>query len=154
MMKWRLACLSTRNSILPPLMSVTALATSMVTVPVFGFGMRPRGPRTLPSSTDLAHQVRGGDDGVEVEPAAGDLLDQLVGTDLVRAGRASGFSLLTGGEDQDPGRLAGAVGRLTVPRTIWSALRGSTPSRKATSTVSSNLAVAVSLASGWPRAGE
>ncbi len=29
-------------------------------------------------------------------------------------------------------------GRLTVPRTIWSALRGSTPSRMATSTVPSN----------------
>ena len=31
-------------------------------------------------------------------------------------------------------------GRPTVPRTIWSALRGSTPSRTASSTVSSNLA--------------
>ena len=31
-------------------------------------------------------------------------------------------------------------GRTTVPRTIWSACLGSTPSRIATSTVSSNLA--------------
>jgi hypothetical protein len=38
-------------------------------------------------------------------------------------------------------------GRLTVPRTIWSALRGSTPSRIATSTVASYLVVEVSLAS-------
>ncbi len=53
MMKCRLACLSVRNSILPPLMSVTALATSIVTVPVFGFGRRPRGPRTLPSRPTL-----------------------------------------------------------------------------------------------------
>ena len=30
------------------------------------------------------------------------------------------------------------AGSPTVPRTIWSALRGSTPSRTATSTVSSN----------------
>src|SRR5690606_2922444 len=37
-------------------------------------------------------------------------------------------------------------GRFTVPRTIWSALRGSTPRRKATSTVPSNLVVEVSLA--------
>jgi hypothetical protein len=37
-------------------------------------------------------------------------------------------------------------GRLTVPRTIWSALRGSTLSRNATSTVASYLTVAVSLA--------
>jgi hypothetical protein len=53
MMKCRLACLSTRNSILPPLMSVTALATSIVTVPVLGLGMRPRGPSTLPSRPTL-----------------------------------------------------------------------------------------------------
>ena len=38
-------------------------------------------------------------------------------------------------------------GRLTVPRTIWSALRGSTPSRIATSTVASCLVDDVSLAS-------
>src|SRR5690348_18294412 len=35
--------LSTRNSTLPALDSLTALATSNVTVPVFGFGIRPRG---------------------------------------------------------------------------------------------------------------
>ena len=43
-------------------------------------------------------------------------------------------------------------GRITVPRTIWSACFGSTPSRIATSTVSSNLAkacfVTVATASG------
>src|SRR5665647_2841994 len=53
MMKCRFACLSTRNSILPPLISVTALATSIVTVPVLGFGMSPRGPRILPSRPTL-----------------------------------------------------------------------------------------------------
>ena len=36
---------------------------------------------------DLAHQVRGGDDGVEVQVAAEHLLDQLVRADLVGAGR-------------------------------------------------------------------
>src|SRR6185503_13836888 len=46
---WMMAVLSTRNSTLPPLISVTAFATSNVTVPVFGFGMSPRGPRTFPS---------------------------------------------------------------------------------------------------------
>ncbi len=40
---------STRYSILPPLASFTAVGTSNVTVPTFGFGMRPRGPRTRPS---------------------------------------------------------------------------------------------------------
>jgi hypothetical protein len=53
MMKCKLACRSTRNSILPPLMSLTAFATSMVTVPVFGFGMSPRGPRMRPRRPTL-----------------------------------------------------------------------------------------------------
>ena len=41
--------LSTRNSTLPALISWTALRDVIVTVPVFGFGIRPRGPSTLPS---------------------------------------------------------------------------------------------------------
>src|SRR5260370_30661203 len=46
---WMMPVLSTRNSTLPALISLTALATSMVTVPVLGLGMSPRGPRILPS---------------------------------------------------------------------------------------------------------
>src|SRR5215472_14117549 len=46
---WMMPVLSTRNSTLPALTSLTALATSTVTVPVLGLGMRPRGPRILPS---------------------------------------------------------------------------------------------------------
>src|SRR3989304_1143459 len=44
-----MAVLSTLNSPLPDLISRTALPTSAVTVPVFGFGISPRGPRILPS---------------------------------------------------------------------------------------------------------
>ena len=40
---------SARNSTWPPLAAFTASATSLVTVPSFGFGIRPRGPSTLPS---------------------------------------------------------------------------------------------------------
>src|SRR5438094_1442739 len=40
--------LSVRNSTLPPLESRTARATSLVTVPDFGFGIRPRGPSGRP----------------------------------------------------------------------------------------------------------
>ena len=40
--------LSVRNSTLPALISRIALATSRVTVPVFGFGIKPFGPSTLP----------------------------------------------------------------------------------------------------------
>ena len=46
---WMMPVLSTRNSTLPALISFTAFAMSTVTVPVFGFGIRPRGPSTLPS---------------------------------------------------------------------------------------------------------
>src|SRR5579862_6323453 len=46
---WMIPVLSTRNSTLPALISFTAFATSTVTVPVFGFGISPRGPSTLPS---------------------------------------------------------------------------------------------------------
>src|SRR5262249_34864128 len=46
---WMIPVLSTRNSTLPALISCTAFAMSVVTVPVFGFGIRPRGPSTLPS---------------------------------------------------------------------------------------------------------
>src|SRR4029078_7907464 len=44
---WMIPDLSTRNSTLPALISLIALAMSVVTVPVFGFGISPRGPRTL-----------------------------------------------------------------------------------------------------------
>src|ERR1039458_659963 len=37
--------LSTRNSTLPALISLMAFATSWVTVPVFGLGISPRGPK-------------------------------------------------------------------------------------------------------------
>ena len=47
---WTFPDLSTRNSILPALISRTALVTSMVTVPALGLGIRPRGPSTLPSA--------------------------------------------------------------------------------------------------------
>src|SRR6267154_5312121 len=42
------AVLSVRNSTLPAFTSCTALATSKVTVPVFGLGIRPLGPRIFP----------------------------------------------------------------------------------------------------------
>src|SRR5699024_5003352 len=57
----------------------------------------------------LAHEVRRGHGRVEVGPAAGDLLDQLVVADLVGAGLTGGVGLRTGREDDDAGGLAGAV---------------------------------------------
>src|SRR5919112_6731754 len=46
---WMIPALSTLNAILPPLTSLTAAATSLVTVPVLGLGIRLRGPKTLPN---------------------------------------------------------------------------------------------------------
>ena len=46
--QWMMLVLSSLYSILPALASVTARATSGVTVPAYGFGIRPRGPRILP----------------------------------------------------------------------------------------------------------
>src|SRR5215813_13787378 len=62
---WMMPVLSTRNSTLPALISLTAFAISTVTVPVFGFGMRPRGPSTFPS-LPTAHHVGRSDDGIEI----------------------------------------------------------------------------------------
>src|SRR3954451_23350143 len=146
MMKCRFECLSTRNSILPPLMSLTALVTSGVTVPVLGFGMRPRGPSTRPRRPTLP--MRSG-----------------VATTASKSRRPFDTSSMSSSEPTMSAPAARAAsarspvaktrtravlpvpcGRFTVPRTIWSALRGSTPRRKATSTVPSNLVVVVSLA--------
>src|SRR4051812_3793448 len=146
MMKCRFECLSTRNSILPPLMSVTAFATSGVTVPVFGFGMRPRGPSTRPRRPTLP--MRSG-----------------VATTASKSRRPLDTSSMSSSEPTMSAPAASAAaarspvaktrtravlpvpcGRFTVPRTIWSALRGSTPRRMATSTVASNLLGEVSFA--------
>src|SRR5829696_8849091 len=45
---WMIPALSTLKAILPPFTSFTAAATSFVTVPVFGLGIRLRGPKILP----------------------------------------------------------------------------------------------------------
>ena len=109
MMKCRFECLSTRNSILPPLMSLTALATSGVTVPVFGFGIRPRGPSTRPRRPTLPMRSGVATTASKSRRPFGDLVDQLVGADDVGARGLRGRSTVTGREDQDPGGLAGAV---------------------------------------------
>ena len=90
--------LSTRNSTLPALISLIACATFGVTVPVFGFGIRPRGPSTLPRRPTRAHHVGRRHDRVEVHPAAEDLLDDLVAADVIGAG-VGGFLLLVGAGD-------------------------------------------------------
>ncbi len=85
--------LSTRNSTLPALISLTACATFGVTVPVFGFGMRPRGPSTFPSlpTTRIMSGVAT-TASKSIQPPA-DPFDDLFAADDVRAGFL-GFLLL------------------------------------------------------------
>ena len=143
---WTIPAFSTRNSTAPPLASSTALATSMVTVPTFGFGIRPRGPEHLTETADERHHVGRGDAAVEIDLAALDLLDQILGPDDVGAGLLGLLGL--GAAWRTPRRAATRpvpFGSETTPRTIWSAWRGSTPRFMAISTVSSNFALARSL---------
>ena len=128
MMKCRLACLSTRNSILPPLMSVDRLGD----VHRDGAGLRVRHQATrtehLAEAADLAHEVGGGDDGVEVGPARRrpSRCSSSEPTKSAPAARAcSACSPVA--KTRTRAVLPVPCGRLTVPRTIWSALRGSTP---------------------------
>ena len=104
-------------------------------------GHQPRGPSTRPSVHHLTHQVRRRDRDVEVQEPAPDLGHELVGPDLVGA-RLPRASVACSPAANATTRTVVPVpaGSESVPRTIWSALRGSTPSRTASSTVSSNFA--------------
>ena len=109
MMKCRLALRSTRNSILPPLMSDDRLGDVRGDRAGLRVGHQAARAEDPAEAADLAHQVRRRDDGVEVEAALVDLVDQGVVADDVGAGGLGLLGTLTGGEDQDPGGLAGAV---------------------------------------------
>ena len=147
MTKCTLACLSTRNSIFPPLISSTALAGFGVTVPVFGFGIRPRGPSTLPRrpTWPMSSGVETAESKL-VQPSATFWMSSAPPTSSAPAAIAASAA---GPVANTMTRAVLPVpwGRMTVPRTIWSALRGSTASFSATSTVESNFAEPVSFAS-------
>src|SRR5215813_12218673 len=153
MMKCRLPCRSVLNSILPPLISVTALATSGVTVPVFGFGIRPRGPSTRPRRPTLP--IMSGVATTASKSRKPPWIRSIMSSEPTKSAPAARASSARSPVAKASTRAVLPVpwGRLTVPRTIWSALRGSTPSRSATSTVGSNLAGEVFLASATASAG-
>src|SRR6516164_5235852 len=153
MMKCRLPCRSTRNSILPPLISDTALATSGVTVPVLGLGIRPRGPSTRPSRPTLP--IRSGVATTASKSRNPPWIRSIRSSEPTKSAPAARASSARSPVAKTSTRavLPVPLGRFTVPRTIWSALRGSTPSRSATSTVGSNLAGEVFLASATASAG-
>src|SRR6476469_2971928 len=135
------AVLSVRNSTLPALISFTAFAISNVTVPVFGLGIRPLGPSTLPSlPTDFIMS------GVEITASKSVQLSFWIFSTISSPPTMSAPAA-SASRTYSPLAITRTFfdlprpcGRTTVPRTIWSACFGSTPRRSVTSTVSSNLA--------------
>ena len=136
---------STRYSTWPPLAALTASPTFMVTVPSLGFGIRPLGPSTLPR-----RPTRPIMSGVAMQRSKSIVPPWTISsrssapTTSAPAARASSA---LGPRANTPTRtvLPVPLGRVTTPRTIWSAWRGSTLRLIATSMVSSNLAVALAL---------
>jgi hypothetical protein len=118
MRAWTMPAFSTRYSILPPLASRHGVATSNVTVPTFGFGMRPRGAEDATELADGAHHVGRRDHAIEVQEPFGDLGDQVVASGEVGAGLAGLALLLALGEDEDADGLPVPCGRTIAPRTI------------------------------------
>src|SRR5690606_4331265 len=144
---WTTPAFSTLNWTSPPLALPTAAATSIVTVPTLGFGIRLRGPRILPSRPTVGIMS-----GVAMQRSNSILPLWIVSirssAPTISAPAASASSALAPRANTATRTvLPVPLGRLTTPRTIWSAWRGSTPRFIATSTVSSNFAVAADLTS-------
>ena len=101
--------LSSLNSTRPAFTSFTALAVSSVTVPVLGFGIRPRGPSTLPSLRTSDHGGRRGDRHIEILKASLALLHHILEADVLRARLASSGGGSAFGEDEHADSFARAV---------------------------------------------
>ena len=102
---------SVRYSTLPALASLTALATSKVTVPDLGLGMRPRGPRMRPSLPTVPIMSGVAMATSKSNMAVLDLLGEVVGAHDVGAGLAGLARLVALGEHGDAHGPAGAVGQ-------------------------------------------
>mmetsp|Transcript_28426 Transcript_28426/g.53154 ORF Transcript_28426/g.53154 Transcript_28426/m.53154 type:complete len:218 (-) Transcript_28426:1749-2402(-) len=141
----RTPAFSTLNCTSPPLAALTAASTSIVTVPTFGFGIRLRGPRTLPRrpTTGIMSGVAMQRSNSILPPCT---ISMRSSAPTMSAPAACASSAL-GPRAKTATRtsLPVPLGRPTTPRTIWSAWRGSTPRFTAISTVSSNLAFALPL---------
>ena len=142
-----------RYSTLPPLNSATARATSVVTVPVFGFGIRPRGPSArpnLPTSGIMSGVAIAMSKSIlpfSISAARSSL--PTMSAPASRACLAASPAAKTAMRTD----LPVPDGIETVPRTLCSVLRGSRPKRTASSTVSSNFALAKDLTLATASAG-
>ena len=108
---WMMFCLSRRYSILPALASVTALPTSGGNSAGLRVGHQTTELQNLTETANAAHHVRGGDQNIEVQVAAGDLGDQIVIADLLSACSLSGLGSVALGDCDNADILAGAVGQ-------------------------------------------
>ena len=134
---WTLPLRSDRYSMRPALISLTALATSMVTVPAWGLGIRPRGPSTFPwrpswpimsgvamieSTCSIRSSMSSSSSGPPATSAPASFASVTLPALAMTATRTS---------------LPMPCGSEIAPRTIWSALRGSMPRLNTSSTVGS-----------------
>src|SRR5580765_7772778 len=144
---WTMPALSVRYCTWPAFAFLTAPATSGDTVPTFGFGIRPRGPRIWPScpTTRIAS-------GLAITtsksnwPALTFSARSSRPTMSAPAARAASWflPLVNTATRTD---LPMPCGSTVEPRTCWSDLLASMPRFTATSTASANLAVANSFTS-------
>ena len=134
--------LSSLYSTLPALTSLIAFLTSRVTVPLFGFGIRPRGPKTLailPTKPIIS--------GVVIQTSKSNHPPWIFA--IISSAPTISAPALVASSALSPLAITKTLtflpvpaGRTTVPLTCWSALLPSTPSLTWSSTVSSNLALA------------
>ena len=151
---WTFAPRSVRYSSLPALASVTALPTSNVTVPAFGFGILPRGPRmrpslpTMPIMSGVAIAMSNSSKPPSIWVARS--AEPTTSAPASSASRALSPSAKTAIRTSRPV----PCGSISVPRSCWSAWRTLSPRLKCASIVSSNFAVASSLTSLSASTGE
>src|SRR5271154_1413373 len=139
-MTWTFPALSVLNSPRPAFTSFTAFAVSSVTVPVFGFGIRPRGPSTLPSlRTSIIASGVAIATSKSVQPPTHLAIMSSKPTFSAPADLAASAALPLA-KTRTRTVLPLPCGSGTVPRTIWSDCFGSTPRRNARSIVSLNFA--------------
>mmetsp|Transcript_6947 Transcript_6947/g.28280 ORF Transcript_6947/g.28280 Transcript_6947/m.28280 type:complete len:228 (-) Transcript_6947:181-864(-) len=136
-------CLSARNSTLPPLNSPTAVATSGVTVPALGLGMRPLGPRARPSLAALG--IMSGEAMRRSKSIMPPAISSTRSSAPAKSAPAALAAAMLSPEVSTATRtvLPVPLGRATVARSCWSLYLGSMLRRMWHSAVSANLAVAL-----------
>ncbi|MNS88296.1 hypothetical protein D3C72_1222650 [compost metagenome] len=132
--------LSTRKSNLPFFSAVTASPTFIVTVPIFGFGIKPRGPRILATLETVAIIS-----GVAIHLSKSNQPPWILATRSSAPTKSAPafFASASFGpfaKTTTFTSLPRPCGRAIAPRTCWSDCLGSIPKRIATSIDSSNFA--------------